>query len=1819
MKTSSLFRFWAPTIALGAATLAPAVHTAFGQSPQSAVQSSLEKAHQLEVLGRMDLAEQAWQQVLLADPNNTQALGGVARAEKSSGHPEKAQAYLDRLRRISPNDPEIARIETMGTVKDNNNQLKEAGRLAQEGKNAQAMEIYRKLYGNNPPAGDLALSYYETEAGTEEGRPAAVAGLRGLAEKYPNDPRYQITLGRILTYNPKTRAEGRKILEQHTDDPRALEALRNALLYDAANPAMAPAIRAYLAQHPDAQLEQILRAEPRNAGRVGGGRARPMTAEERAAAAAAATRSAADRAAYAQLNAKHIAQAEEQFKAILAEHPDDANALAGMGYVRMQQANFAGALNFLVQAREDGSKDPGLAAAIATSQFWNTMAIGAAAAAENDLPTSEHAYRAAVAMRPASPEALEALGGILLRAQQPDAAAPFFIRFIKVSPNAPHAWRGLFLAQSQGGDTRNALLTERQMPASVRAELAKDPLYLRQLASTYTSAGRDADAQRVLKAALDLPFPADASRLETETQLQYASLLAQANRLDQAASLYRMVLAKDQNNVTAWQGLVRAEHTAGLEREALATLESAPPRVFQLAMQDAGFESTVAAIYQSQNRLDVAQDILEKSIAQQVSAGQKPSLANEIQLAGIYLQRNQPQLAYPVYRQILTQSPDRLDAWKGLLTALHSTERDQDALAQVQQIPEATRVQLEQDPQFLQTVGAIYNGLGQPREAQLFLHREQQHYLDQHTAPPADVDIQNGWLLYNAGNDQALYRQLMSLGNRNDLTAAQRRTVQTIWANWAVRRANQAAAAGNERKALAILNATTKAFPDNPGVVKALAGGYARAGMPQKAVAIWKQQDLSAATATDYRAAIGAALAAGDSKDAETWLRFALNSYPKDADLLILGAKFEQARGDTSRAADYYRASLNAMPPADPGAELATELSRPVAADGSPLQSMRAGQDLATLMKPGPEDSNAVQQQFALPPSNQPYLPSGSGSGYAPVMLNGQPSSDAPMVPSSMGSPSNPPAAPAAKTRLRDYVPQSSVEEPLVREPNQSRGVRVYADYDPAPSPRTSHAAYMPAVFHPGSRMHVVMIAQVQQASPATQNGQTAQQATQGEQYLPYKPQQQAAKPLTTQPTGSAPQQGSTATPPPVVYGPYVPLTKAPPASQSPATAPAQTTSTPPAPSVVYGPYVPYQPPAQPAPVPPANAVQLGSTPPVRTIQNPPVTDVLPTARYVPNAKVKTDATSQTDPKAAAAAAARRRAATAAARTGESKPPAEVYQTAPTDNATYAPGTQVAQPAQGKSSLPAADQTYGPYRPYRPAQNGDDASSSQQYPQPGTTPGTSVSAGSTVATRGRARSSRRPATTVASTPETTAPAAQPAYQGMSYPGVGEPLGGQPYPSVNALPSLGPIPTDADLTSQHVPALGGRYAGDLLQPQVALTPRQQTERDLATLEASYSGWLGGTASARYRSGTAGYDQLTDLEAVVEASATVGDGIRFTVVPKAVFLNSGTFDVTPYTGLTTGYPVLGTFQGNAVNAPAQQSQSGIGGEFQVSTRNFAAALGYTPYEFLVQNVTGRVLFKPNAHVTLFGDRSPVTETELSYAGLRDPGTTTISTPGNIWGGVVSTGGGVRFDVGDERAGFYVTADGADLTGYHVLENYKFEGSAGAYFLAHTFPGVGRLNVGASIFGMHYNYNERGLTYGLGGYFSPTAYFLASVPITFTGHYLQDFHYSVAASVGVQTFQEASQAYFPLDRFYQSTIGGSMPTNSNTGGNYSINAEGSYRIVDHWYAGGFLSANNTNNYNTTTGGFFVRYLFRPQYGNDDYPTGIFPVDGFRPLRVP
>ncbi len=71
-----------------------------------------------------------------------------------------------------------------------------------------------------------------------------------LAQRNPGDPQFAVALGTMLTYDPRTRAEGIRILEAHPQDPDAQDALRQALIWSAANPADAAELRRYLKAHP---------------------------------------------------------------------------------------------------------------------------------------------------------------------------------------------------------------------------------------------------------------------------------------------------------------------------------------------------------------------------------------------------------------------------------------------------------------------------------------------------------------------------------------------------------------------------------------------------------------------------------------------------------------------------------------------------------------------------------------------------------------------------------------------------------------------------------------------------------------------------------------------------------------------------------------------------------------------------------------------------------------------------------------------------------------------------------------------------------------------------------------------------------------------------------------------------------------------------------------------------------------------------------------------------------------------------------------------------------------------------------------------------------------------------------------------------------------------------------------------------------------------------------------------------------------------------------------------------------------------------------
>ena len=418
--------------------------------------------------------------------------------------------------------------------------------------------------------------------------------------------------------------------------------------------------------------------------------------------------------------------------------------------------------------------------------------------------------------------------------------------------------------------------------------------------------------------------------------------------------------------------------------------------------------------------------------------------------------------------------------------------------------------------------------------------------------------------------------------------------------------------------------------------------------------------------------------------------------------------------------------------------------------------------------------------------------------------------------------------------------------------------------------------------------------------------------------------------------------------------------------------------------------------------------------------------------------------------------------------------------------------------------------------------------------------------------------------------------------------------------------------------RRLPTLTAAYPGTAIGGQQQGPPggppnqRDQIQEQLAALQGGYSPWLGATAIVSYRSGTPGFDRFVIFQTPIEGSTVINDSVRATIVARPVIIDSGT-------------PVASTFvQGTlgAGNIPSTQTASGIGGEVQLRSANFGASAGTTPYGFLVQNFIGSLYARPaGGPFTLSFTRDSVVDTQLSFSGLRNTG---FSGPdglnGQVWGGVIANSFEGQYASSSDRSGFYLQGGGQYITGKNVQGNARADGDAGAYWRIADVPEYGSLTLGMNIFAMHYNHNLRYFSFGQGGYFSPDAYILANIPVTFNGHYGRNVHYRINGSVGVQAFQEDASPYYPLVNDTCSGASLCYPTHDSISGNYLIDAEVAYRMSEHWYAGGFFNANNSRDYNTATGGFFVRYMFRAQSPTEEGPpTGIFPINGLRPLQVP
>ena len=161
---------------------------------------------------------------------------------------------------------------------------------------------------------------------------------------------------------------------------------------------------------------------------------------------------------------------------------------------------------------------------------------------------------------------------------------------------------------------------------------------------------------------------------------------------------------------------------------------------------------------------------------------------------------------------------------------------------------------MESDITFIQMEASLYAAAARHSARRQYMNIVEAHYAKLKRQPPAAIDIQNAWLLYNTGNDRALYPALMRIGGRNDLTLAQRETVQDIWANWSVRRAGTAMDNGDTAARGRYSRRRLQSLPEQPlrpqGSCRRLCPAWAAR---REALAIFKTVPMQDATAGDFQ------------------------------------------------------------------------------------------------------------------------------------------------------------------------------------------------------------------------------------------------------------------------------------------------------------------------------------------------------------------------------------------------------------------------------------------------------------------------------------------------------------------------------------------------------------------------------------------------------------------------------------------------------------------------------------------------------------------------------------------------------------------------------------------------------------------------------------------------------------------------------------------------------------------------------------------------------------------------------------------------------
>lgn len=474
----------APAAAPVAAPQPVATSVVSQPSTNPAVTVLLERANFWRNQTQYDQALESLNRALALEPDNQDALALAGQIQADRGNRPAAEAALARLRKTAPDDPRADKIDQsikIGPIPQE--ALTDARRLAREGRLPEAVDRYNRVFRGNPPPDRLAVEYYQTLAGTENGWEPARDGLARTVRQNPDDLRAQLAYAQVLTYRDGARGDGIARLATLARNPAvadsATQAWRQAVTWLPQDKSSIPALSAYLAAHPnDGDI----------AARIETAKNPPPDPND-----PAATQRAGG---FEELNKGRLDAAGTAFQTAINTNPNDADATGGLGIVRLRQRRFAEArtllqraisldpankgrwtpaLNGVAQAEAGSRPNPAVALmqrgnyAAAEAELQRQTAGGGgdaglramladAQAQQNKLGEAEQSYRSALSRNPRYTPALLGLAGVLSQQGRRDEALGY-----------------LEQAEALGGGNRNLVAQARAQQLREQAAAISDP------------------------------------------------------------------------------------------------------------------------------------------------------------------------------------------------------------------------------------------------------------------------------------------------------------------------------------------------------------------------------------------------------------------------------------------------------------------------------------------------------------------------------------------------------------------------------------------------------------------------------------------------------------------------------------------------------------------------------------------------------------------------------------------------------------------------------------------------------------------------------------------------------------------------------------------------------------------------------------------------------------------------------------------------------------------------------------------------------------------------------------------------------------------------------------------------------------------------------------------------------------------------------------------------------------------------------------------------------------------------------------------------